>query len=99
MPGDDPLDIGEADARALKLVLAVQALKDAEQLVLYLGSKPAPLSRINHVSPLPPGARPISIVASARSAGELHRIGYQIDQDHPQQGAIRPDHWQAWISR
>src|ERR1019366_7895223 len=37
VPVDDALDIGQPDARALKLVLAVQALKHAEKFAGVLG--------------------------------------------------------------
>src|SRR5690349_4476980 len=36
MPLDDPLDVGEPDARSRELVLAVQALEDPEELVHVL---------------------------------------------------------------
>jgi hypothetical protein len=33
VPLDDPLDIGQADARAFELILTVQTLEDAESLL------------------------------------------------------------------
>ena len=43
MPVNDALDQGQADPGAFKLLLAVQALKDAEKFAGMLGIEPGPV--------------------------------------------------------
>ena len=45
MPVDDALDVRQADARALELGLAVQALKNTEQFVRHTADQSRPRCR------------------------------------------------------
>src|SRR5229473_8640756 len=85
---DDALDDREADAGAGKLVLSMQALKDAKQLVV-----------VAHVEARTVVAHAVNQVRAALLAGDLYpgrglaaavlqRVGQQVDPDLPEQRRV-----------
>src|SRR5437588_3531784 len=85
---DDALDDREADAGAGKLVLPMQALKDAKQLVV-----------VAHVEARAVVAHAVNQVCAAALAGDLYprrglaaavlqRVGQQVDPDLPEQRGV-----------
>src|SRR5690349_14632547 len=79
VPANDPLDVGQADARARELALAVQALKHAEQFAGVTRIEPhAVVANVNHVLIFTPGRATDFDFSLGAGAGELHRIGKQV---------------------
>jgi hypothetical protein len=88
---NDPLYIGQPDPRALKFSLTVQTLKHAEQLLSIFRIEAGPIVANEDHCPATSILYPTDFDSGLdASAGELHRIGNQIDQHHSQQGTVTP---------
>ena len=90
MAGDDAPHIGQANARALELLIRVQPLEDPKKLVAIPHVEPRPvIADVNHGF----------VVGLARTAdldhrrvaraGVFDRVGKQVDQHLEEQGGIR----------
>ena len=88
---DDALDVGQADARALELVVAVQALEYAEQFVSITRIEPrAVVANGDYRLASPAGGAADSDDCMGAGGGKLHGVGEQIDQHQAQQGPVGP---------
>ena len=78
MPVNDALDVRQPDAGALELLMAVQTLKDAEQLPGILRIKTgAVVTDENHRLTIAQSGTDFDFGIGA-PAGEFHRIGDQV---------------------
>src|SRR5579872_3415366 len=91
VPADDALDIGQPDARALKLGVTVQALEHAEQFPhVFRIETDAVVANENHGFALSVRSRTDFDSGLGAGASELYRVGNEIDQHHAQQGPVGP---------
>ena len=96
MPENDALDVGQPDAGALEFIIIVQALKRTKQFVgIFRVETSAIVADVNHRLAFTAGSLTDFNSGFGAMAGELHRIGHQINQHHSQQRAVGAHRWQG----
>src|ERR1035441_6086199 len=91
VPVNDALDVRQADACSLELLLGVQALKHSEHLNSITRIEPRPVvADENNLLAVATGSATNFYLSLRASAGELHCIGDQINQHQAQQGTVGP---------